>query len=348
MSWFDNLLSCFAKDIAIDLGTTNTVIYSKGEGIVLDEPSVVAFVSEVGFDVPYLFGSQAKLMIGKTPMKISVNRPLKDGVIADFKVAEDMMRHFVKSISPKTRFVMPLIIVCVPLESTPVERRAIQEAAEKCGAREVFLIEEPMAAAIGAGLPVSDAVGSMIVDIGGGTTEIAIVSLDGIVRGKSIKVGGNAIDEVISQYIKQKYNLLIGDTTAENIKKTLGVAYLKPGDENKSSRIRGRDLITGTPREMSMFQADIVQAVSEPVVKIVEAVRSTLESAPPELASDIVDRGIVLTGGGAMLKNLDYVISEATGLPVFIAPRPLLCVAYGVGRVLENYREYSHILFRQV
>jgi rod shape-determining protein MreB len=338
----------FSKDIAIDLGTANTLIYAKGRGIVLNEPSIVAVINERGFEVPYLFGNQAKLMLGKTPMKISVHKPLQDGVIADFKAAEEMIKHFIQLVNKNSRIIRPLIIVCVPLDSTAVERRAIQDAAEKCGAKEVYLIEEPMAAAIGAGLPVNDPVGSMVVDIGGGTTEIAIISLGGIVHGRSIKVAGNGVDNILIQYIKQKYNLLIGETTAENIKKDIGIAYLREQDEVKYTKVRGRDLVTGTPKEIEISQTDVVHAVSAPVAEIVEAISLTLETAPPELSSDIVDRGIVLTGGGAMLRNLDYVISEATGLPVFIAPKPLLCVVRGTGIVLEDYKNYSHILFKQV
>ena len=335
-------------DIAVDLGTANTLVYAKNRGIVLNEPSMVAVISEKGFEVPYLFGHEAKMMQGKTPNKIIVHKPLKDGVIADFIIAEEMIRHFIKKANAMKKIMRPLIIICVPFDSTAVERRAIQDAAEKCGAREVMLIEEPMAAAIGAGLPIGDPTGSIVVDIGGGTTEIAVISLGGIVHGKSLKVGGNAIDEIIIQYIKQKYNLLIGDITAERLKKEIGIAYLSADDDILSAQIKGRDLLTGIPREITVSQEDIVNAIAEPVSYIIESVRVVLESAPPELSSDIVDRGIVLTGGGALLKNIDHVISESTGLPVFIAPDPLLCVAKGVGEVLEYHQKYSHILFKQV
>ncbi len=336
------------SDIAVDLGTANTLVYAKNRGIVLNEPSIVAVISEKGFEVPYLFGHEAKLMHGKTPSKIIVYKPLKDGVIADFVIAEEMIRHFIKKANAIKKIMRPLIIICVPLDSTPVERRAIQDAAEKCGAREVMLIEEPMAAAIGAGLPIGDPAGSMVVDIGGGTTEIAVISLGGIVYGKSLKIGGNAIDEIIINYIKQKYNLLIGETTSEKLKKEIGIAYLNADDAIRHAQIKGRDLLTGIPHEITVSQEDIVEAIAKPIALIIESIKLVLETSPPELSSDIVDRGIVLTGGGALLKNIDTVISDSTGLPVFIAPDPLLCVARGVGQVLENYKNYFHVLFKQV
>lgn len=336
------------KGLAIDLGTANTVVYVQGKGIVLNEPSIVAIIYDSGVEVPYLFGARAKLMDGKTPKKIIVKHPLRDGVIADFKVAQEMISYFIRSAQKRRRFFKPNIIICVPLESTPVERRAIQEAAEDCGAKEVMLIEEPMAAAIGALLPVTEATGSMVVDIGGGTTEIAIISLGGIVHGRSIKVGGNVIDTNIIQYVKQKYNLLIGENTAEKIKKEIGVAHLKPNDPNKDTAVSGRDLISGIPKEITVTQEDVVNALQEPINRIVEAIKLTLETSPPELSSDIVDRGIVLTGGGALLGNIDYVISKATHLPVFIANDPLLCVAQGIGKVLEDCHNHEHVLFRQV
>lgn len=351
LDFFGLILSKFgflSKDIAVDLGTANTVIYCRSRGIVLNEPSMVAVINEKGFEVPYLFGFDAKLMQGKTPDKIIVHRPLRDGVIADFVIAEEMIRFFIKRANGSMRFIRPLIIICVPFDSTAVERRAIQDAAEKCGAKDVMLIEEPMAAAMGANLPVSEPTGSMVVDIGGGTTEIAVISLGGIVHGRSIKVGGNSFDDSIIQYVKQKYNLLIGEITAENLKKEIGIAYIPKGDPIKSAQIKGRDLVTGIPREITITQEDIVKAIGGSIYKIIDYVKNVLEISPPEISSDIVDRGIVLTGGGALLRNIDKIISDATGLPVFIAPNPLLCVANGVGKILEDHSSYSHILFKQI
>ncbi|MBL0725982.1 MAG: rod shape-determining protein [Alphaproteobacteria bacterium] len=336
-----------SKDLAIDLGTANTLIFEKDKGVVINQPSMVAVIREKGYEIPYLFGDGAKQMAGKTPLHMSVYRPLQDGVIADFRVAEEMIRHFVNAALGKRIGVRATIIVCVPFEATDVEKRAIQTAVEKCSVKEVFLIEEPMAAAIGAGLPVNDPFGSMIVDIGGGTSEIAIISLGGVVHGRSVKIGGDAMDRTIIQYVRQKYNLLIGSSTAEKIKKEIGVAILNKNQEPKKTNIRGRDLLSGTPREIIISETDMGSALAEPVSQIVEAVRIALEAVPPELASDIVDRGIVLTGGGAMLKNMDLAISRATNLPVFIAPFPLYCVAIGAGKVLSNKEKHMNILFKQ-
>lgn len=341
------LLGFFSSDMAIDLGTANTLVYVRGKGIELNEPSVVALINDRGTMTPYAFGNQAKMMMGRTPAEIQAIRPLKDGVIADFKGAEEMIKYFINAVHKKsTFFARPLVIVCVPSGSTPVERRAIQDAVESAGAREVYLIEEPMAAAVGANLPVTEPTGSMIVDIGGGTTEVAVISLGGIVFAKSVRVGGDSMDEGIISYIRRSHNLLIGESTAEMIKKEIGAACA-PSGKPRSMEIKGRDLLRGVPKEMTLTETQVAESLAEPVNQIITAVKTVLESAPPELSSDIVDRGIVMTGGGAMLKNLDTVLSEATGLPVFVAEDPLTCVALGTGRVLENFDELRHVLFRQ-
>jgi len=344
---FGRLFGMMSTDMAIDLGTANTLVYVKGKGIILNEPSVVAMVSERGVNVPYAFGNEAKLMLGRTPAKIEAVRPLKDGVIADFKSAEKMIQHFIECVHNRRSFTRPMIIICVPSGSTPVERRAIQNAAELAGAKEVFLIEEPMAAAIGAGLPVTEPTGSMIVDIGGGTTEVAILSLGGIVYARSVRVGGDKMDEAIISYIRRYHNLLIGETTAERIKKEIGAACPPAEGEGRHIEIKGRDLMNGVPKELVLSEYQIAESLIEPVSQIVEAVKVALECTPPELSSDIVDKGIALSGGGAMLKNLDYVLSQATGLPVFVAEEPLNCVVLGSGKVLENKEKFKHVLFKQ-
>ena len=337
-----------AADMAIDLGTANTLVYVPGKGVVLNEPSVVAIKTEDGVSVPYAFGNEAKLMLGRTPEKIEAKRPMKDGVIADFRTAEEMIKHFILKVNNRRSFTGPLIIICVPSGSTPVERRAIQEAAENAGAREVFLIEEPVAAAIGAGLPVTEPTGSMIVDIGGGTTEVAVLSLGGVVYSRSERVGGDKMDDAIISYIRRHHNLLIGETTAEKIKKEIGSAcFPLDGTEGRTMEIKGRDLLNGVPKEIVFTEYQAAEALAEPVHQIIEAVKVALECTPPELASDIVDKGIVMTGGGAMLSHLDAVISTATGLPVFVVDDPLPCVALGTGKVLENMKEYRAVLFRQ-
>lgn len=341
------LLGFMSSDMAIDLGTANTLVYVKGRGIVLNEPSVVAMVQEHGTMVPYAFGNEAKLMLGRTPAKIEAVRPLKDGVIADFKTAEEMIKHFIYRVHNRRSFTGPLIIICVPSGSTPVERRAIQDAAERAGAREVFLIEEPMAASIGAGLPVTEPTGSMIVDIGGGTTEVAVLSLSGIVYARSARVGGDKMDEAIISYIRRYHNLLIGEATAERIKKEIGAACPPPDGQGKTMEIKGRDLMNGVPKELVLNEYQIAESLIEPVSQIVEAVKVALESTPPELSADIVDKGIVMSGGGSMLRNLDYVLSQATGLPVFVADEPLNCVVLGTGKVLENREAFRHALFKQ-
>jgi rod shape-determining protein MreB len=341
------ILGSFSTDMAIDLGTANTLVYVKGKGIVLNEPSVVALIKENGTFKPYAFGQEAKMMLGRTPADIEAKRPLKDGVIADFKGAEEMIKHFIRTVHNRRSFTGPMIVICVPSGSTPVERRAIQEAAESAGARDVFLIEEPMAAAIGAGLPVTEPTGSMIVDIGGGTTEVAVLSLGGIVYARSVRVGGDKMDEAITSYIRRNHNLLIGESTAEKIKKQLGTAYVNPDLELRVMEIKGRDLINGIPKEIILNEKQISESLVEPVSQIVEAVKVALECTPPELSSDIVDKGIVMTGGGSLLKNLDHVLREATMLPVFVTDQALFCVALGTGRVLEDYTKLKHVLFKQ-
>lgn len=344
---FSSIINLFAKNIAIDLGTANTLVYVQGEGIMLNEPSVVALVDQKGSKMPYAFGAQAKMMLGKTPQDITAFRPMRDGVIADFKGAEEMIKYFINVIhNKKSSLAKPLVIVCVPSGSTPVERRAIQDAVESAGAREVYLIEEPMAAAIGANLPVTEPTGSIVVDIGGGTTEVGVISLGGIVHAKSIRVGGDAIDESIISYVKKNYNLLIGEGTAEKIKKQIGTAHHADTNDNKIE-VRGRDMITGIPKEIMLSSADIIESILEPVNHIVHAVMDVLETAPPELSADIVDRGVMLTGGGALLRGIDKVISEATGLTSFIAEEPLYSVVLGTGKVLDNFSQLKHVLFRQ-
>jgi len=345
--FFSKLLGIMSTDMAIDLGTANTLVYVKGKGIVLNEPSVIALIKDNGTYKPYAFGHEAKMMLGRTPADIEAKRPLKDGVIADFRSAEEMIKYFIRTVHNRRSFTGPMIVVCVPSGSTPVERRAIQEAAESAGAREVFLIEEPMAAAIGAGLPVTEAMGCMIVDIGGGTTEVAVLSLGGIVYAGSVRVGGDKMDEAIISYIRRNHNLLIGESTAEKIKKQIGVAYVDPDQENRTMEIKGRDLIKGIPREIVLSESQIAESLVEPVSQIVEAVKVALECTPPELSSDIVDKGIVMTGGGSLLKGLDRVISEATQLPVFVAEQSLSCVALGTGKVLEEFARFKHVLFKQ-
>lgn len=344
---FPKLFSISSKDIAIDLGTANTLVYVRGQGVVLNEPSVVAVSHESGKMSPCAFGNTAKMMLGRTPAKIEAIRPLKDGVIADFKVAAEMIKYFIREANQARSWLGPLVIICVPSGSTPVERRAIQDAAEGAGANEVYLIEEPMAAAIGANLPVTEPTGSMIVDIGGGTTEVGILSLGGIVYSRSVRVGGDKMDEAIISYIRRYHNLLIGESTSERIKKTIGAACPPEEGDGETIEVKGRDLSSGIPKEMILTERQIAESLMEPVEQIVEAIKVALECTPPELSSDIVERGIVLSGGGAMLKNLDYVIRQATGLPVFVAGDPLLCVVNGCGKVLENVKMFRAALFRQ-
>ena len=339
--------SFFSSNMAMDLGTANTLVYVPNKGIVLKEPSVIAFLNHKGTMVPYAFGYEAKMMLGRTPSEIQAIRPLKDGVIADFKGAEEMIKHFISCVHNKRMFLArPMVIVCVPYGATAVEKRAIFDAVEGAGAREVYLIEEPMAAAIGANLPVTEPTGSMVVDIGGGTTEVGIISLGGVVTARSVRVGGDAMDEAIITYIRRYHNLLIGESTAEKIKKEIGSAYVPEG-EPRSMKIKGRDLLNGVPKEITLTEDKIAESLVEPINQIIAAVKLLLESAPPELASDIVSRGIMLTGGGALLTGIDKVIQNAMGLPTFISEDPLSCVAIGAGRVLENFNALKHVLLKQ-
>lgn len=332
---FDSFFGWFSNDVAIDLGTANTVIYIKGKGIVSSEPTVVAIQKDISGSKKILaIGQEAKEMLGRTPGNIIAIRPMKDGVIADYEVTEAMLRYFIQRIHKRKSFIRPRIVISIPSGITPVERRAVKESAESAGARAVYMIPEPMAAAIGAGLPITEPVGNMIVDIGGGTTEVAVISLSGIVYCQSVRVAGNKMDEAIIQYIKRKYSLLIGERTAELIKINIGNAY--PTDEIKTMTIKGRDLVDGIPKTLEINSDEIREALSEPVNAIVEAVKVALEKTPPELASDIVDRGIVLAGGGALLKNLDILLREKTGLPIIIADDPLMCVVRGSGSVLDK------------
>ncbi len=339
-----NVFGYFSSNMAIDLGTANTLVYVKGRGIVLNEPSVVALQTLRGKKHVLAVGSEAKQMLGRTPGNIQAIRPMRDGVIADFEVAEEMIKHFIRKVHNRNAFSSPEIIICVPSGSTAVERRAIQESAEAGGARQVYLIEEPIAAAIGAGLPVTEPTGSMIVDIGGGTTEVAVISLGGIVYSRSVRCAGDKMNEAIMNYVRRYHNLLIGEVTAERIKKTIGTASIPEHGEGKLMEIKGRDLMNGVPKEIVLSEAQIAEALADPVGQILEAVKVALENTAPELAADIVDKGIVLTGGGALLRNLDLVMRHATGLPVIIADDPLTCVVMGTGRALEDMKNLKNLL----
>lgn len=341
---FSRLLGLLSADMAVDLGTANTLVYVNGRGIVLNEPSVVAIAEVKGKRIVLAVGNEAKQMLGRTPGNIRAIRPLRDGVIADFHVAEEMIKHFIQKVHNRRIFTSPQIVICVPSGSTAVERRAIQESAERAGARAVYLIEEPMAAAIGAGLPVTEPTGSMVVDIGGGTTEVAVISLGGVVYARSVRVGGDVMDEAIINYIRRHNNLLVGESTAEKIKKEIGAARAPKSGSNKTMRIKGRDLTDAVPKEIEVTEANIAESLAEPVSAIVEAVKVALEHTPPELAADIVDKGIVLTGGGSLLSKLDVVLREETGLPVFIAEEPLNCVVLGTGKCLEEMRTMQDVL----
>ncbi len=334
---FGALFGFISKDLGIDLGTSNTIVYAKNKGIVSNEPSVVAVYKDSrGAKKVIAVGEEAKKMLGKTPGNIVATHPLKDGVIADFEITEAMLKYFIRKIHNKKSYARPRIVISVPSAITPIEKRAVRESAETAGAREVYLIEEPMAAAIGVGLPITEPSGNMIVDIGGGTTEVAVISLAGIVYSNSVRIAGNKIEEAIIQYVKRRYNLLIGERTAENTKITIGSAYPDPEGEETTMEIKGRDLIAGIPKALEISSKEIREAIAEPVNAIVEAIRIALEQTPPELASDIVDKGIVISGGGALLRNLDLLIKEVTRLPVIIADNPLTAVAEGTGKVLDE------------
>jgi rod shape-determining protein MreB len=336
-----NIKAIWSQDMAIDLGTANTLVVLKDKGVVLNEPSVVAIVNEMGKRTVLAVGDEAKTMLGRTPGNIQAIRPLRDGVIADFIVTEEMIKHFIKKVHIKNTFANPRILICVPTGSTPVERKAIQDSALAAGARRVQLIEEPIAAAIGAGLPISEATGSMIVDIGGGTTEIAVMSLGGVVFSKSLRIAGDAMDGAIINYMRKKFNLLIGESTAEKIKKEIGTAI---PTSNNIFLMKGRDIRTGTPKEISLTEEDACEALMPILNQMLAAIKEALESTPPELSADLVDMGLVLTGGGALLKNIDKLISKDTGLPVTIAENPLECVAIGTGKALENEELFSTMM----
>lgn len=344
---FGRLFNIFSSDMAIDLGTANTLVYVKGRGIVLNEPSVVAYSVKGGRKIVQAVGENAKLMLGRTPGQIEAIRPMRDGVIADFEVAEEMIKQFIKRVNDESKSVIrgrPRIVICVPSGATPVERRAIQDAAINAGALDAWLIEEPMAAAIGAGLAIDQPSGSMVVDIGGGTTEVAVLSLEGIVYARSVRVGGDKMDECIISHLRRTENLLIGETTAERIKKEIGSALVPSEGVGLQMSVKGRDLINGVPREAIITEKSIAGALADPVEEIVDSIHVALETTPPELAADIVEKGIMLTGGGALLRNLDVVIRARTGLPVSVADDALSCVVLGTGKCVEDLDQWKGIL----
>ena len=339
-----SIFGFLSADMAIDLGTANTLVYVKGRGIVLNEPSVVAIVEHKGKKKVLAVGEEAKQMLGRTPGNIHAIRPLRDGVIADFEIAEEMIKYFIRKVHNRRSFASPLVIICVPSGSTAVERRAIQESAESAGARRVFLIEEPMAAAIGAGLPVTEPTGSMVVDIGGGTTEVAVLSLGGIVSARSVRVGGDKMDEAIIGYIRRNYNLLVGESSAARVKEEIGSACPPEDGDGATMEVKGRDLMNGVPKELVISERQVAESLADPVGAIIETVKVALEHTAPELAADIVDKGIVLTGGGALLGNMDEALRQATGLPVSLADDPLSCVVMGTGRALEEMKLLKDVL----
>ena len=339
-----NLTGFFSEDMGLDLGTANTLVYVKGKGIILDEPSVVAIITDQNNKKTVLaVGKEAKAMLGRTPGSIQAIRPMKDGVIADFDIAEAMIKHFIKKVHKKSIFANPNIVICVPSGATNVERRAIKESADAAGAKKVYLIEEPVAAAIGAGLPISEPSGCMVVDIGGGTTEIAILSLGGVVHASSLKVGGDTMDDAIVNFMRSVHKLAIGESTAEKIKKEVGCAGIPDNGDGKTINVKGRDLINGLPREVVISERQVAEALSDSLSLIIDAIKRSLELVPPELAADIVDTGIMLTGGGALLNRLDEAIRVTTGLPVSVADDPLTCVARGTGMALEEGHDFKNV-----
>ena len=341
---FGNVFGVFSNDMAIDLGTANTLVYVKGKGIVLNEPSVVAFQTRNGKKEVRAVGEDAKLMLGRTPGSIQAIRPMRDGVIADFEVAEEMIKYFIRKVSGKSMLSKPVVVVCVPYGATAVEERAIRESVLSAGARKAHLIPEPIAAAIGAGLPIMEPTGSMVVDIGGGTTEVAVLSLSDIVYARSVRVGGDKMDEAVISHLRRAHNLLIGESTAEKIKKEIGTAQMPSDGVGLKMTIRGRDLLNGVPKEQEITQAQIAEALAEPVQQIVEAVMVALEATPPDLAADIVDNGVMLAGGGALLGDLDLSLRQQTGLAISVAEEPLHCVALGTGRALEHLGLLDHVM----
>ena len=341
---FSFLSGFISSDMAIDLGTANTLVYVKSRGIILNEPSVVAFHMRDGKKQVLAVGEDAKLMLGRTPGSIQAIRPMRDGVIADFDVAEEMIKHFIKKVHKRGIFARPKIIVCVPHGATPVEKRAIRESVLSAGARQAALIAEPIAAAIGAGMPITDPTGSMVVDIGGGTTEVAVLSLGDIVYARSVRVGGDRMDEAIISYLRRQHNLLVGEATAERIKTQIGTARMPEDGRGASMDIRGRDLLNGVPKETEVTQVQVAEALSEPVQQICEALMTALESTPPDLAADIVDRGVMLTGGGALLGDLNLALREQTGLAISVADESLNCVALGTGKSLEFEKQLAHVI----